>query len=165
MWHVVQTAGGCESNVCKYLALHAITTYAPEFPRGRTRPGSVRDLRRRRVFPGYVFFSLPQGFTRWELVRWAPGVKRVLEQDGRPAFIDATVFEHMRQRVVEAGRTHAGSRFQRGQRVVVERGALAMVDAIFDRCLSAPDRVRILVQLLGREVAVEIDPATLRAAS
>jgi hypothetical protein len=39
-----------------------------------------------------------------------------------------------------------------------------MVDAIFDKELDAPDRVRILVQLLGRPMSVEVDPTILRAA-
>jgi hypothetical protein len=39
-----------------------------------------------------------------------------------------------------------------------------MVDALFDRCLKASDRVSVLVQLLGRLVAVEVDPVILRAA-
>jgi hypothetical protein len=39
-----------------------------------------------------------------------------------------------------------------------------MVDAIFERELDAPERVRILVRLLGRPLSVEVDPAILRPA-
>ena len=41
---------------------------------------------------------------------------------------------------------------------------LRMVDAIFSAELDASTRVRFLVQLLGRPVAVEVDPTILRAA-
>jgi hypothetical protein len=40
-----------------------------------------------------------------------------------------------------------------------------MVDAIFDASLDAPTRVQILVTLLGRPLAVEVDPAILTATS
>jgi hypothetical protein len=39
-----------------------------------------------------------------------------------------------------------------------------MVDAIFDRDLDGPARVQVLVQLLGRQMPVSLDPAILRAA-
>jgi hypothetical protein len=39
-----------------------------------------------------------------------------------------------------------------------------MVDAIFERELKAAARVQILIQLLGRPLMVEVDPAILRAA-
>jgi hypothetical protein len=47
--------------------------------------------------------------------------------------------------------------------VVVERGPLAEVDAIFDRALDSPARVQILVQMMGRELPVQIDPSYLRS--
>jgi hypothetical protein len=46
----------------------------------------------------------------------------------------------------------------------VEDGPLAMIDAVFDRCLQAPDRVRILVQLLGRQIPVDVNATILSAA-
>jgi hypothetical protein len=39
-----------------------------------------------------------------------------------------------------------------------------MIDAIFEGELDAPSRVRLLVQLLGRPLSVEVDLAILRAA-
>jgi transcription antitermination factor NusG len=166
MWHVLQTAPHKEPQVCKFLALQGLPSYAPEFGRvQRTRPGSVRDTARHWIFPGYVFFQVPDGYSRWDPVRWAPGVRRLLQQDGSPAFVDDTVMERLRLRVVAMARPrHGGAGFQTGQRVVIERGPLAMVDALFDRCLKASDRVSVLVQLLGRLVAVEVDPVILRAA-
>jgi hypothetical protein len=47
---------------------------------------------------------------------------------------------------------------------VIQSGPLRMVDAIFERNLDASQRVQVLVQLLGRPLAVELDAAILRAA-
>jgi transcription antitermination factor NusG len=166
MWHVVNTAPSTEVKVCGFLALHGIESYAPEFshPRG-TRPGSVRDGRHRWIFPGYVFFRAPAGFADWHLVHWAPGVRRLLRGGTAPAVMDDAVLEELRRRLDTTRPRHQGAGFQSGQRVRVDSGALAMIDAVFDRCLGAPDRVRILVQLLGRQIPVDVNVTILSAAS
>jgi hypothetical protein len=46
--------------------------------------------------------------------------------------------------------------------VLIERGPLAAVDAIFERELDAPARVRILIRLLGRDIPVEVSAELLR---
>jgi transcription antitermination factor NusG len=163
MWHVVHTKPNSEGQVSKVLGLHGIEAYAPQFaPPVRTRPGSVRDRRRRLVFPGYLFLRVPEAFLRWDLVHWAPGVRRVLMDDGSPATLSDSVVDRVRVRLFE----EAGVRvtFRPGQRVVIERGPLAMVDAIFDKALNTSERVQVLVHLLGRPMTVAVDAAILRPA-
>ena len=164
MWHVLHAAPQCEPQVCKFLALYGVEGYAPQFPPPpRTRPGSVRDRKHRWVFPGYVFIKTPEDFGEWDVVRWAPGVRRMLDQDGSPALLDDSVIDHLRRRLAERELTQRRPSFERGQSVTVLSGPLRMVDAIFESELDAPSRVRILVQLLGRPLSVEVDPAILRA--
>jgi transcription antitermination factor NusG len=165
MWHVVSTAPSTELKVCRFLVLHGVESYAPEFPqRRRTHPGSVRARRHHWVFPGYVFFRAPTGFSAWHLVYWAPGVRQLLRNGTAPAVMDDAVLEELRQRLATTQPRHLGAGFRPGQRVRVEDGPLAMIDAVFDRCLQAPDRVRILVQLLGRQIPVDVNATILSAA-
>src|SRR2546423_13638372 len=165
MWHVLHAAPNCEPQVCKYLGLHGIEGYAPRFPPApRTKPGSVRDRKHRWVFPGYVFFRLEDGFRSWDLIRWAPGVRRMLQEDGAPAILGDDIVDHVRFRLAERQLTPVRASLYKGQAVVIQSGPLRMVDAIFDRNLDASDRVRVLVQLLGRPLAVELDSAIVRAA-
>ena len=85
MWNVVHTNANHEAQVAKFLALHDVEVYAPRFAAAaRTRSGSVRDRRQRWVFPGYLFIRVPARFDRWDLVQWAPGVRRVLSTGGSP---------------------------------------------------------------------------------
>lgn len=163
MWYVLHAAPHSEHRVCKYLSLLGVQTYAPQFPPPpRTKPGSVRDGRHRWVFPGYVFFRTPADFRQWSQVRVAPGVRRLLDEDGGPALLRDDVIDHLRRRLAER---ELGPRrtWEPGQPVTVLHGPLRMMDAIFERELDAPSRVRILVQLLGRQLPVEVDPAVLTA--
>ena len=165
MWHVLHAAPNCEAQVCKYLGLHDIEGYAPQFPPpARTKPGSVRDRQSRWVFPGYVFFKPQEGFSRWDLIRWAPGVRRMLDQDGAPATVGDSVIGHIRWRLAERELIPLRASLYKGQRVVIQSGPLRMVDAIFERNLDASQRVQVLVQILGRPLSVELDAAIVRAA-
>jgi transcriptional antiterminator RfaH len=162
MWHVLHTTPHGEGSLGKYLSTEGVVTYAPRFANSpRTRPGSVRDTRPRRVFPGYLFFQPPVDFARWDAIRWAPGVRRLLQVDNAPAVIQDSVIDHLRHRLAEGSLLPGRPAFRQGDPVVIQRGPLAMVDAIFDRELSAPDRVQILVNLLGRPMTVRLDPAVL----
>jgi transcription antitermination factor NusG len=163
-WCVLRSAPHRELLVCKQLDAYGIETYAPEFARtARTRPGSVRDGRHRWVFPGYVFFRPPESAEDWPVVRWAPGVNGILEVDGAPGALPDAVVRHLRRRMSEMTTDPTSSAFKSGEQVVVERGPLAAVDAIFDKELDSPSRVQILVQMMGRQLPVQIDPRYLRS--
>lgn len=165
MWHVLHAAPNCEPQVSKYLGLHGVEAYAPQFPAPpRTKPGSVRDRKHRWVFPGYVFFKIEDGFTQWDLIRWAPGVRRMLQEDASPALLTDEVVDRIRLRLAERQLTQPRASLYKGQRVVIQSGPLRMVDAIFERNLDASQRVQVLVQLLGRPLTVELDAAIVRAA-
>jgi len=165
MWNVAHTKPNQEAQVAKFLGLHGIEAYAPQFaPPARTRPGSVRDRRLRHVFPGYLFLRVPPRFARWDLVHWAPGVRRVLTEGGSPATVSDGVVDRIRERLFEDAGITPRSTFTPGQRLVIERGPLAWVDAIFDRALNSSERVQVLVHLLGRPMAVAVDAAILRPA-
>jgi transcription antitermination factor NusG len=166
MWHILHASPNGEPQVCAFLGLNGIEAYAPRFAAPpRTRPGSVRDRQRRSVFPGYVFFKLGEGFADWDLIRWAPCVRRMLQVDGAPGTVDDTIVDHIRRRVAERSLNPTRGTFRKGQPVVIESGPLRMVDAIFEASLDAPARVQVLVTLLGRPLAVEVDPAILKASS
>lgn len=165
MWHVAYASPHGEPQLCKYMAIHGVESYTPQFPPAlRTKPGSVRDRQHRWVFPGYVFFRIPTGFAEWDIIRWAPGVRRLLQQDGSPAGLSDEIIGRLRQRLAERSMAPAERRFTRGQAVVIESGPLRMVDAIFERELDSSERLRILVNLLGRSVPVDLDAAIVRAA-
>lgn len=164
MWNVAYASPHGEPQLCKYLAIQGIESYTPQFPPPpRTKAGSVRDRQHRWVFPGYVFFRIPTGFAEWDIIRWAPGVRRLLQEDGAPAGMSDEVIGRLRQRLAERSMTPLEQRFHRGQAVVIQSGPLRMVDAIFERELDTSARLRILINLLGRPLPVEVDAAIVRA--
>jgi transcription antitermination factor NusG len=165
MWGVMHVAPNSERQLCRFLCMIQVETYAPRFPApSRTKPGSVRHRRARWVFPGYLFFKVEKDLPTWNLIHRAAGVRRVLQIDGSTAVIGDAVIEHIRRRLSEGSIRDSRSAFVSGQRVDIERGPLAALDAVFERELDTPDRVQILVNLFGRQLPVRIDPEALRPA-
>jgi transcription antitermination factor NusG len=161
----VQVAPNSERQVCGSLRLNHIETYTPLFPAPRRmKPGSVRHRRARWVFPGYLFFKVREDSVNWDLIRWARGVRRVLQIDGSPAVVGDAVIEHLQRRLAEGSLNDLRSAFVSGQRVHIERGPMTAVDAIFERELDSPARVQVLVNLFGRQLSLRIDPEALRPA-
>jgi transcription antitermination factor NusG len=87
----------------------------------------------------------------------------VLLHDGQPAVLADAVIKHLQKRLREGLLELARPRFRPSDPVVIERGPLVAVDAIFERELGKPSRVQILVHLLGRPVHVQIDPNHIRS--
>jgi len=91
-------------------------------------------------------------------------VRRILQEDGSAACLGDDIIDHFKRRLGERALRPAHRSFRSGQPVVIQSGPLRMVDAIFDKELDTPNRVQILVNLLGRPLAVDVDPTILRAA-
>jgi transcription antitermination factor NusG len=164
MWYVLNVAAHCEPQVAKFLSHDGLEPYAPRFPSStRTKTGSVRDRRPRFVFPGYLFFRVPSGFGHWDAIRWAPGVRRILQQDGEPATVGEDFIALIRRRLAQGLLRPTAPRFKKGDAVVIERGPLTAVDAIFDCELDGPDRVQILINMMQRTIPVRVDAADLRS--
>jgi transcription antitermination factor NusG len=56
------------------------------------------------------------------------------------------------------------SPFKPNDRVIIERGPFAGLEAVFDGSLSASGRVRVLLGTIARLVPVELDVGMLRPA-
>src|SRR5207247_8969194 len=141
MWNVAHTKPNQEAQVAKFLGLHRIEAYAPQFaPRARIRPGSVRDRRQRLVFPGYLFLRVPPGFARWDLVHWAPGVRRVLTDGGSPARVQDGIVERIRERLFEEAGSRPRPAFPPRQRPGHQGRPPAMGAAVLGKSLNTPER-------------------------
>jgi transcription antitermination factor NusG len=163
---VLQTAPQKELPLTKLLEARGMRVCAPRFPLPkRARPDSIRSSRPRLVFPGYLFFKVPPGFRDWDVVQWTAGVRRILQHGEGPAAIDDSIITHLESRLAAGELTGSKPKFRSGQPVLIERGAMAAVDAIFDQYLDTYSRVRVLVEMMGRSVSVQVDLGDLRQAA
>jgi hypothetical protein len=87
-------------------------------------------------------------------IRSAPGIAYVLPRAGYPVVLSDSLIAAIRSREHECGA--AEQSYARGDAVRVRTGPFKWVEGLFDRSLSAPGRVRILLDLVHGTAAVDL---------
>jgi transcriptional antiterminator RfaH len=153
-WVVLRTQPRRELVAARSVAARLVEAYVPRLP-------ARRDPERRPlVFPGYVFVRPLPGTDDLLRIRSVPGIAYVLPRGGPPAQLPESVIELLRRREAEPPQP-----LRHGERVVVLAEPFRSLEAVFDRHLSAAGRVRVLLELVHRVVAVDLEEAQLRRKS
>lgn len=145
-WAVVQTESQYEHVVRLLLMRGRYETYLPRI-----------RMRRRIVplFPSYLFVSLTE--KRWYPIIWTPHVTRLLMCGDQPAKLPEDVVSQIRKRerdgIVKL--PNVSQRLKKGQEVRIIRGSFEGHIGLYDG-MSSKDRERVLLDLLGQAVPVEL---------
>ena len=107
------------------------------------------------LFPGYLFarFVLE---TRHKEIRYAPGVVDILKFSDRYVAIEDEVIQSLRQYTDESQLTTMTSEITVGAEVKIVDGALRGLEAVVTQVLTGRERLRILMNFLGRQIEAEI---------
>lgn len=154
LWYVIQTKPKREEEAKSYLSTKGIEIFHPLMESFVLRKGRTnKELKP--LFPGYVFgkFDLERSYT---LVRWATGVKKILGFGEYPTPISDAVVEIIKERTDAYGIVRIRHDFKPNDVIRIKTGVLRDVLGIFERWISDSDRVRILLNLIGYQPAVEI---------
>lgn len=183
-WFVVQTRAGQEKAASRAIASNGIFTFLPTFVRlvsiGRRREIVVRPL-----FPLYLFATFDVDSSAWGAILRTAGVVTVLgvrrpsgfgpglRGEPEPQTVPIPIPERVVTKLQEAAEANGGHvpiieedtslpRLERGQRVRVIMGAFDGFEGLVDR--DHKERVRVLLDILGRETPTMVDREALRAA-
>lgn len=159
LWYVIQTKPKKEGEAESYLSTRGVEMFNPLMETFASRNRGInRELKP--LFPGYLFgrFDLEQDYP---LVRWARGVKKVLGAGGYPTPISEDVVEIIKGRTDPQGVVRVKHHFEPNDVVRIKTGHLKDFLGIFERWVSDGDRVRILLNLIGYQPAVEIHHSVL----
>ena len=154
LWYVIQTKPKEESKAESYLSTKGVKIFNPLLETFHARHGRMsKELRP--LFPGYLFghFDLHQDFP---LVRWGRGVKCILGFGGYPIPVSDEVIEIIKNRLDDQGIVRMKQNFKPNDVVKIKSGPLRDLIGIFDRWVSDQERVRILLNLIGYQPAVEL---------
>lgn len=156
-WYVARTKRRRERQVSAVLGLREVEHYLP-----MTRPrGVAREVRQPEpFFPCYLFVKLDLA-KESRRVRFAPGVTHLLGGDEGPTPLSEELIEGIRRRMKELEAEGSRPRFVRGEQVVIARGPLEGLEAVFDRRLSAQGRSEVLVGFVSRLVRAKVDESDL----
>jgi len=159
-WYALYTKPHKEHHVSSILESKGFETYLPTI--------QVRKNRKTRTEPFFscYLFVRTDPAAGFPAVRWTPGLRRIVSFGGAPAVVRDDVVALIRKRLAEMAESGYPKydRFKPGEPVRIKAGPLTDLEAIFDRSLSASERVRVLVDILGRLTPCVIESGCLEKA-
>ncbi len=160
-WYAVCTRSRHEKVVHKALQENGMASFLP-LHEVLSQWKDRRKVVEKPLFPGYLFVRSQQ--LELDRVTMIRGVAYVVGSGGKPALVPDDQVQAVR-RVVEGPYTAVPwSQLQRGRRVRVTVGPLTGLESyIVERKRSRKSYLVITVELLGRSVAVEMDPRCVEA--
>ncbi len=107
------------------------------------------------MFPGYLFarFDLPDIHRK---VRYAQGVRDIVHFGTRFATVDDIVIDQLRLQSGDSEMVVITPPIVAGDSVQVVNGVLKGLNAVVTRVLPANERVKVLLEFLGRTVEAEL---------
>ncbi|ACA60204.1 NusG antitermination factor [Candidatus Desulforudis audaxviator MP104C] len=161
-WCAVNTKPKKEDFAARQLEAKGLEVFLPRISVTRKRGASKFSLWEP-LFPGYLFVKLLPEPVQVQRVNWTPGVRRLLCAGDTPVPVPDEAIALIRQRVGPGGRLtpKPQAEFPAGSRVAVRHGPFAGLLGVVEKPMSGRGRVRVLLELLQRQTAVEIDAVDL----
>ncbi|MBV8056443.1 MAG: hypothetical protein JOZ29_18090 [Deltaproteobacteria bacterium] len=100
------------------------------------------------LFPGYIFalFDAEREYSR---LRYTRGVRQIVCFGGEAAVVPRWIIGELKHRCASGPVELPTSQLVAGQRVIVIDGPFREFEGIFERHLSGPERVAILLSVMG----------------
>lgn len=158
-WFCVQTKARHEDFATINLTNKEITVFSPKIEEVTVR--NYRNTKRVvSLFPNYIFarFNL---LCEHDKVRWTPGVKQILRDSRGPLRIEDEIIDDIVAAVRKKRRAKI-EKLKTGDVVAVSGGVFSGRSAIFQYYNSGHARVKVLLDLIYRQVVAEFDTAFIR---
>jgi transcriptional antiterminator RfaH len=163
-WYVVQTQVNGEARAAENLRRQGYETYLPRYLKRRRHARKV-DFTAKPLFPRYMFVAIDMKAQRWRSIQSTSGVSRLVTNGDVPAVVPEGVVRELKMREDAKGfvKLDTISAFTPGDKVRVLAGAFMDNAGLFNG-VADHNRVSILLDMLGRQVRVVLDPDLVAAA-
>jgi len=160
-WFVVRTKTQREAYAQSSLELRQVTVFLPRIVELGYGGEPGRKRRPAPLFPGYLFVRM-QFPVDYHRVIWAPGVRDVVSIGTGPVPIHDRVVQEIRSRCDDAGVVSIAPRpWRAGDRVEIPKGPFAGLLATVVTVMPRRRRIKLLVDFLARQTAVEMPISAL----
>lgn len=162
-WYLIYTKPREEEVARTNLERQGYTVYLPLAYQHRRRLHK-REQTIAPLFPRYLFIELAQYLDNWAPIRSTQGVSTLVRFGMELAVVPDALVDLLKVRVGPEGVIDltAMAGFKPGSRVRIAEGGMAGYEGIF-LAHSGHDRVVILLDIVGKQVRVQVDAAHLEA--
>jgi len=162
-WFVIHTKPRDEHRVKNHFEGMEIETLLPlceNFQYSHGRMSRVINP----LFPNYLFARLDLE-RHYYKVKWTRGVNRILGAGNEPIPISETVTQMLKDRMGDDNTVKLFDELKEGDLVQITSGPLRDLIGVFQRRSSSGERVKILLNLIGVDVPVQISRWQLKKAA
>ena len=166
-WYVVHAYSGFEKNVQKTLKERIERDGMQDYFGQILVPveevvdikNGKRTLSERKFFPGYVLAEMEMTDDSWHLVKSTPRVTGFIGGTAnRPLPITQREVDAIMQQIQTGGeKPKPKVQFEVGQRIRVNEGPFADFNGVVDEVNYERNKLKVSVQIFGRETPVELD--------
>jgi transcriptional antiterminator RfaH len=107
------------------------------------------------LFPNYLFTRLDINVHYYK-VKWTRGVNKILGVGGEPLPISEKVVRTIKERIGENNLVKLDDGLEEGNLVQFTSGPFKDLMGVFDKKMSDGKRVRVLLDLIGVDVPVQV---------
>ncbi len=154
-WYVLHTKSRFENTTCDALGKKTIEVFLPKVL-VQSKRRDRRVMLRACLFPGYLFVKSDLSPSHHLEILKTPGAVRLIGNRHGPLAVSPKTIDSLKIITASDQQVTTGSRFKKGDRVVVVRGAFTGVIGIFSQ-YKGKNRVVVHIEALGQFAAVEVD--------
>ena len=159
-WFVIHTKPRDEHRVKNHFEGMEIKTLLPLCENFRYSRGKMSRVIMP-LFPNYLFAKLDLE-RHYYKVKWTRGVNRILGIGNEPAPISEVMIQMIKDRMGDDDTVKLLEDFKEGELVQITSGPLKDFVGIFQKGLSSQKRVKILLNMIGVDVPVQISPLQIK---
>jgi transcriptional antiterminator NusG len=166
-WYVIQTYTGYEEAVKKAL-MQRIESYNMQdqifevlVPKettvdySKTKPEESKEVKKR-IFPGYVFVNMKVTDESWYIVRNTPHVTGFLGAGTVPVPVDPVEYQRIKAKIGVVDTKHKVD-FKIGDIVMIKEGPFAKFEGEVKDIDQEKRKIKVTVNVFGRETPLEMD--------
>jgi transcriptional antiterminator NusG len=162
-WYVVHAYSGHEEKVKKNLEkriesmdMHdqILEVFVPMEDEIEIKDGKRRHVQKR-IFPGYILVKMIMSDESWYVVRNTPGVTSFVGSGSKPVPLQESELKSILKQVKQEPQIRV--EFQIGESVRVVDGPFADFLGKVDEINAEKGKLKVLVNMFGRETPVELD--------
>ena len=155
-WYVVLTKVRNEESARFHLAHKGIEVFYPKLLLPiSNKPGRQIVA----LFPNYLFVRIDVASPEYSQVAWCHGVRRLVSFGEAPAVVEEHIIDFMRAQTDQNGLIVARADLRVGEEVQITAGPFKGLVGIIQEPPNSKSRVKILMEILSRNVQVEVPTA------
>ena len=159
-WYVIQTKPGNEHRVEMNLFHQEIEVFLPLLETFQYSQAKVLQ-KIKPLFSNYLFAKLDIDLHYYK-VKWTRGVNKILGSGIEPVPMSEKVIQTIRERTGKGNLVKMEEEWREGDPVRINSGPFKELIGVFQKKMSDSGRVRILLNLIGVDVPVQISRWQIR---